>query len=76
MHDIDFWGYLRPLLPFGGRAKEAQMPRRNEYTGEACECGHPTYFRVVQVGSRPESRRGPSCWHEGCPRHAERLVKT
>jgi len=43
------------------------MSRRNEYTGDTCVCGRPTYYRVVQVGARPESRRGPACWYDACP---------
>jgi hypothetical protein len=49
------------------------MSRQHEYTGETCECGHPMYTRVVKIGSRPEARRGPSCWHDECVRHVERL---
>jgi hypothetical protein len=45
------------------------MARSNEYTGETCACGHQMYFRVVKIGNRPESRRGPSCWHDSCPQH-------
>ncbi|MDT5249604.1 MAG: hypothetical protein QOJ28_2238 [Mycobacterium sp.] len=30
------------------------MSRQLEYTGEACECGHPMYTRVVRIGARPE----------------------
>jgi hypothetical protein len=48
------------------------MARSNEYTGETCVCGHEMYFRVVKIGSRPEARRGPSCWHEDCPQHGRR----
>jgi len=47
------------------------MARRNEYTGEQCSRGHPLYVRVVTGASRPESRRGPSCWHDECPTHRE-----
>ncbi len=49
------------------------MARRHEYTGEVCQCGNPMYVRVVSVGDRPESRRGPSCWYDDCPRHVDRL---
>lgn len=42
------------------------MSRHNEYTGETCVCGRPMYYRIVQLGGRPESRRGPSCWYEDC----------
>lgn len=52
------------------------MPRTNEYIGQTCECGHPMYVRVVRIGSRPESRRGPSCWYDECPRHLERMAVT
>jgi len=48
------------------------MTRRNEYTGEMCECGRPLYVRVVTVGARPESRRGPSCWNSECSIHRRR----
>jgi len=51
------------------RARAAEMTRRNEYTGEMCECGRPLYVRVVTVGARPESRRGPSCWNSECSIH-------
>jgi hypothetical protein len=45
------------------------MARHYEYTGEDCKCGHPMYVRVVTIGSRAESRRGPSCWFDECSRH-------
>lgn len=51
------------------------MARRNEYTGDTCACGRPMYVRVVQVGTNPESRRGPSCWYDDCPEHARRVSR-
>lgn len=55
--------------PSGRSAEEVGVARRNDYTGDQCDRGHPMYFRVVTVGSGSESRRGPSCWFDDCPVH-------
>jgi hypothetical protein len=45
------------------------VARRIEFTGEVCECGEPTFARVVTLGLGVESRRGPSCWLDECAIH-------
>jgi hypothetical protein len=43
-----------------------------QYTGQNCAYGHPTYFQVVEIPAwehHEKRRRGPSCWYADCEAH-------
>lgn len=50
------------------------MPMHEEYTGQNCDYGHPTYYQVLEIralGHSQERRRGPTCWYADCEAHKQ-----